>query len=701
MEKQTKKLDPAGVKALNFKESFQQLTKEEKLYCYYFYRASWDGFPIILFQFSPEGPIIFSMFQKFFRSFQCLDKLYDIITEKTSKEICDAFFEYCATFYDNTSNYRSFGFDKIYSDVDEENFRKILNLSEDKKVIELFDRVSKQIFDKSEKTNSINLYENGGVTAYYLGGINKEEIELVDKFLEENNISVLNTRLLKINNNDKSYLIYLVASVENKVVNHNNGIIGIYGEFDYFLKGLNENLLKAKKYTDRENQTKMIDEYVKSFNKGCIEAHKQSQIYWVKDLKPVVETNIGWIETYIDPLNRRAYYEGLVALVDKENTKKFSKLVENAGKLLYPDRISWNEDFENYPFKEPDYNQIDVVCFASDGCPLGINIPNYDDIREKYGYKNVTIGNNQMVFKAKKMNFLPDEIKNSIEKNGILAYSFHVACHELLGHGSGKLCREENDGVFNFKKGITLDPYSNQPCGYYQKGEVFEKVFGDISRSYEECRADLSGLYFGKLFEVAEIFGATKDNFDELILINWYSYIMKGINGLKFFNNNTNKWGQAHTQGSFVFSQFIIDNQKKEMPIITIDLLDNDFKVTLSYQAIKDYGHDLVSKMLTMLNVWKSTANGESGRNFYNKYSSVNELFLKLREIVIEKSPKRMLTVNHNLKLNSNNEVEVIEYEESYKGIIKSYIDRFTNDLDDIIVEHYDRWDKNNVLKLI
>ena len=32
---------------------------------------------------------------------------------------------------------------------------------------------------------------------------------------------------------------------------------------------------------------------------------------------------MGWIETYIDPSNTRAYYEGWVAIVDKEKSEKF------------------------------------------------------------------------------------------------------------------------------------------------------------------------------------------------------------------------------------------------------------------------------------------------------------------------------------------------------------------------------------------
>jgi len=71
----------------------------------------------------------------------------------------------------------------------------------------------------------------------------------------------------------------------------------------------------------------MINLYIHHFLTGSMEDHKDSQRAWIKDKSPAVESNIGWIEHYVDPENLRAIWEGWVAIVDKPRSEKFAKLV--------------------------------------------------------------------------------------------------------------------------------------------------------------------------------------------------------------------------------------------------------------------------------------------------------------------------------------------------------------------------------------
>jgi len=94
----------------------------------------------------------------------------------------------------------------------------------------------------------------------------------------------------------------------------------------------------------------------------------------------------------------RAYWEGFVAIVNKEQSKKFGALVTNSEKII--PLLPWDKDFEKDDFLAPDFTMLEVICFATNGCPLGINIPNYDDIREVDGFKNVYLGNAMPTIKS-------------------------------------------------------------------------------------------------------------------------------------------------------------------------------------------------------------------------------------------------------------------------------------------------------------
>ena len=118
------------------------------------------------------------------------------------------------------------------------------------------------------------------------------------------------------------------------------------------------NMEKCLHYTTNDNQYKMIRDYVEHFTYGDMDKHKDSQRHWIRDVGPIVETNIGFIETYLDPSGARAEFEGFVAVVDKETSAKFNSLVDNAEKLI--EYLPWGKDFEKDKFSKPDFTNLDV-----------------------------------------------------------------------------------------------------------------------------------------------------------------------------------------------------------------------------------------------------------------------------------------------------------------------------------------------------
>ena len=129
-------------------------------------------------------------------------------------------------------------------------------------------------------------------------------------------------------------------------------------DFTAFMTAVVSNIEQAEFYAADANQKEMVANYVEHFKYGDVDKHKDSQRNWIKDIGPAVETNIGFIETYLDPSGARAEFEGFVSIVDKKVSEQFATLVSQAEDLIK--KLPWSSDFEKEKFSKPDFTNLDV-----------------------------------------------------------------------------------------------------------------------------------------------------------------------------------------------------------------------------------------------------------------------------------------------------------------------------------------------------
>ena len=263
-------------------------------------------------------------------------------------------------------------------------------------------------------------------------------------------------------------------------------------------------LQKAAEVAENEAQKSYIALLIKYYESGDLNVFNEYCIEWVREHASSVDFINGFIEVYGDPLGLKGSWEGLVEYIDKEATHRTQTISNNA---------QWFEDHSpvDARFKKAVVQGVsaNVICAAMLGgeeypsTAIGINLPNADWIRARYGSKSITISNITDAYNkaAKgsgfKEEFVVDEpTLKLIEQYGDICDDLHTDLHECLGHGSGQLL----PGV---------DPDSL-------------KAYGN---TIEEARADLFGLYYIADAKLVAL-GLTPDM--EAYKAQYYTYLMTG-----------------------------------------------------------------------------------------------------------------------------------------------------------------------------
>ncbi|KAI1407010.1 dipeptidyl peptidase III [Hypoxylon sp. FL1857] len=663
---------------------FDRLSDREKRYGHYLSRAAWSGTRIVLRQVSPESLAIFDFILELYNScrgdFEQLSE-----ADGVAEEDLEAFLEYAATFLSNIGNYYGSGDQKFIPRTSPGALEKLA--SQSPKLSSLYTEIQDSIMAIPPFT--LGYPSIVAQSSYYPGAMmGKEEIALVSKHMDAHSILPENTRIRKVTDNTFEVLQASVKATDGAlplgITDSSASVSLVRGDHAEDLKKVCENLSKAAEYAANDAQKKFLAQYIESFHGGSLDVYRDSQRTWVADRAPKIENIFGFVEPYRDPAGIRAEFEGLVAIADAEETKLLSKLVENSDKFIQ--RLPWASPendgkgiFEKSLFEPPDFSSIHALAYCSSIIFPGINLPNYNDIRQDVGFKNVIIAN-RMIAESTAMQwpFIDDSEMEVFQKHKYPAYYLWVVLHELLGHGTGKMMIEEPANKFNFDStNPPINPLDGLPIKtWYKPGQTWTGQFGDLATTLDECRAELVGAYLMDDPELLALFGFTDDSAIRPGDLTFNLYQQLGVDGLRALSNyNTDgmKWGQAHSRAHFAMLRCLLRDGDGCIRIHH-DLGVKKLRVLVDRSKIP-HGKKALGGMLLRLHMYRCTANVQECRKYYEDLSHVDEECLGWRRTVIEKKPPPLLNVQANTFIDDDT-VTLREYEPTITGIIQSWYER-------------------------
>lgn len=274
----------------------------------------------------------------------------------------------------------------------------------------------------------------------------------------------LNSRVVRGRNGKVEEEVYRAGTPDGKVAP------GLYATY---LKRANGYLAKAQQVAE-PSQAKVIRDLVRYYQTGDPGDWLQFGADWVQN-NAIVDFVNGFIEIYRDARGAKASSQTFVSITDKPVTETMIRLGQNAN--YFEEKAPWDAKYRKQTFQPPVVKAVETLVEAGDFSVsvIGDNLPNENEIHEKYGTKNFlftssTRALNNATGDVMTKEFSPsEEIAERSAKYGNEAGDLMTALHEVIGHGSGKLSERLKGGA---------EPYLK---GYFS--------------TLEEGRADLSALW--------------------------------------------------------------------------------------------------------------------------------------------------------------------------------------------------------------
>lgn len=330
-------------------------------------------------------------------------------------------------------------------------------------------------------------------------------------------------------------------------------------------------LEKALTVCENSKQEDAIRLLIKYYQTGDLRTFDDYSIAWLKETDGMVDFVNGFIEVYGDPLGIKASWEGIVEYKDIVATERTKKICDNA--QWFEDNSPVDSRFRKKEVKGVTANVIIAAMLGGDEYPasaIGINLPNADWIRTRYGSKSVTIGNLTEAYNqaARGNGFLEEFVSDKsmieiINKYGNLCDDLHTDLHECLGHGSGQILPGVDAGAL--------------------------KSYGS---TIEEARADLFGLYYIADAKLVEL-GLLQDN--TAYKAQYYTYLLNGLFTQMVRIKPGAQIEESHMRNRAIIARWILEHSNGNVELRKVD--GKTFLFIHDYEKLRDLFAELLAEI--------------------------------------------------------------------------------------------------------